>query len=258
MTSSHKDRVGADATPVDPHTPDPAPDAASLSVSAAGRGQAVPTPAARAVPAAVSRGAGRDEPSRIALRGGGAGPAVGTAGPAATSPPESPTPGSGGARGKTGPVHPPASPRSAPTAVPPFGSRGTPSRVGPGQGPGPASTSPPAAEGRARGDEGGGRESRVRTAGERPSPVTSPAGGRLSSSPPAVRGLRGKDALRAWKAAESAKNATQRRGRARRPNTDASPGVGRLRVAAPRSETFDVPPPPTIRVKRPEPPDEAA
>jgi hypothetical protein len=76
--------------------------------------------------------------------------------------------------------------------------------------------------------------------------------------PPAAAPLSGEDFRKAWKAAESAKNATARRRRGRRTNTAASPGVGRLRVAAPRTETFDVPPTPTITLRTPPEPPEAA
>lgn len=240
--TSPKDRAKVGATPAGLRTPDPAQGTESLTVPSAACGKVEPCPApSRAVPAAVSSGGGRDDPSRNADREGNAGPVVGTAGPAQSSPSEPAPPGSGGAGGTESP--PPAPSRIAPVVRPPGG-----------RGP---HASPLVAEGRAGGDEGGGPALRRRTPGAGSPPVTSPAGGRRSVTPPAA-GLSGQDFRKAWKAAESAKNAAARRARGRGTNTAASPGVGRLRVAAPRSETFDVPPPPTIVLRTPPEPPEAA
>jgi hypothetical protein len=230
MTGNRQVRAGGTSHPLAPPASRPAPEAASPGAAC---GQVEPCPApARTVPAVDQADGGQGNPSRSADREGTACPVVGATGQAQSSPREPSPPGSGGARG-TGPAHPPVS-----------------SRI--------TQTSPLVAEGRAGGDAGGGPAQSTRTTGAGSPPVTRPAGGgRVNAPPPAVP-LSGQDFRKAWKAAESAKNAAQRRGRARRPSADASPGVGRLRVAAPRSETFDAPPPPTITLRTPEPPDEAA
>jgi hypothetical protein len=222
VMNSPKDRAKVDATPVGLRTPQPAPETASLTVPDAARGNVGPRPApARAVPAAAQADGVRGNPSRNADREGNAGPAVGTVGPAQSSPSEPAPLGSGGASGTESP--PPAPSRIAPVVRPPGGR-------------GPQS-SPPVAEGRAGGDEGGGPALRRRTPGAGPSPVPSPAGGRLSTSPPAVRGLRGRDALKAWQAAKSGQAKDARNNRGRYP---AKPAGGRYVAGMARR----MPPPP--------------
>jgi hypothetical protein len=242
MTLTPRSRAGETGHPLASSAPEPSPEAASLTVPDAACGRAVPTPAARTVPAAVS-GGGQGNPSRREVREGIAGPVVGTIGPAQSSPSEPVPLGFGGARGTESP--PPAPSRPAPVVRPPGG-----------RGP---HTSTSVAEGRAGGDEGDGPPLRRRTPGVGSSPTPIPAGGRRSSAmPPAAGPLSGEDFRKAWKAAESAKNAAARRRRGHRTSTPASPGVGRLRVAAPRSEVFDAPPPPTIVLRTPPEPPEAA
>lgn len=256
MTRTPKDRTEAGATSAGLGAPVPAPPG-SLSVACAEGGQAETTPAARATPVAATSLGGR-EPSRTAIRGGSACPVVGTAGQASTSPPEPPTRGSRGARGKEGPLDlglPAARPRPSSRD-----GRGTSASVGPEQGHGPASTSPPGTEGSPGGARKGEPALRRRTPGVGSPSDTSPAGDRRlnAASPAAPLPLSGDDFRKAWKAAESANAAAGRNRRGKRPNTAASPGVGRLRVAAPRPEAFDAPPPPSIRIRPPEPPPEAA
>ena len=257
MTRTPTGRAGGiTGHPPAPSAPKPAPEAA-LTAPGAGRGKVEPSAPARAVPAAV-RGGGRDAPSRNATREGTAGPGALPPGPAQSSAPGISLPAPGAGRGKkTEPIHPPAPSRAAPAAVPP-GGRGTKASAGAEQGRAPASTSPPD-EGKSGGAEGGEPALRRRTPRAGSPTRIDPAGdGRLNAASPAARPLSGDDFRKAWKAAESAKNATARRGRARRPSASASPGVGRLRVAPPRRESFADAPPPEIRIRPPEPPPEAA
>lgn len=244
VMNSPKDRAKVGAIPVGLRTPQPAPEAACLRVPGAACGNVGPRSApARAVPAAATDGV-RGNPSRVAVRGGIAGSVVGTAGPVQSSSSEPAPLGSGGDRGTESPPLAPS--RIAPVVRPPGG-----------RGP---HTSPLVAEGRAGGDEGGGPARSTRTTGAGSPPVTDPGGGAMSKGalPPDSKPLSGEDFRKAWKAAESAKNAAARRRRGHRASAPASPGVGRLRVAAPRSGTVDTPPPPTIRVKPRTDPPEAA
>jgi len=233
MTASPRKHAGGTGHPPALPAVDPAP--RPDPSSGAGRGQAVPTPAARA-----------------------AGPGVGAPGPASTFPPEPPPPrGSGGTSGETEPSPPSAAPRTAPAASTPVGGRGTSTSVGPEQGPGPAATSPPVQG--SGGAEGGEPARRRRTPGVGSPTDTSPAGDRrVNAASPAAVPLTGDDFRKAWKAAESAKNAAGRRRRGGKPRPVVSPGVGRLRVAAPRPEAFGDAPPPPLRLRTPEPPDTAA
>lgn len=254
MTTSPRKRAGGTGHP--PALPASGPAQGGCERPGAEGGRPVSWPAARVVPAAGGS-AGRDDPSRVAEReGNNAGPAVGTVGPAQSPVPEgSPLP----RRGVRDGANPPASSRTAPAAAPETGGRGTHAGVGAVQGHAPAQTSPSGTEGSPGRDEGGEPTPRRRTPGEGSPPAMSPAGGwRSTATPPAAAPLSGEDFRRAWKAAESAKNAAGRRGRARRPNASTSPGVGRLRVAAPRPEAFDAAPPPEIKIRPPEPPPEAA
>jgi len=232
MTRIPQEHAGGTSHPLAPPAVDPAPEADPSS--GAGCGQAVPTPAAPV-----------------------AGPVAGTTGPASASPSEPPPPGSGGASGERGPRHLAAPPRNAPAVSPPVGGRGTSTSVGPEQGPGPAATSPPVQG--SGGAEGGEPALRRRTPGVGSPTDTSPAGDRrLNAASPAAPPLRDQAFRDAWKAARSEQAKDQRRRRGGKPRPVASPGVGRLRVAPPRPESFDAPPPPSIRIKHPPEPPEAA
>lgn len=165
--------------------------------------------------------------------------------------------------------HPPARAAAAPDAADSRpGVRVTPSRgvarqgvPGPSPEPpgdGPAPDSLPVAEGRAGGAEGGPGGVQG-SAG--PLPAGEPGrGARLRQTAPlpgTTRPLAGQEFRDAWKAARSSNAAAGRR-RGGKPKPAVQPGSGRLRVAAPRAEAFDDPPPPALRIKLPPEPPEAA
>jgi translation initiation factor IF-2 len=209
---------------------------AAPTAPGAERETADPTPASPAAPAALP------EPPRQPGR--------------SSSAREPNPPGTRSARGSASPV--PGSPRTAPAAADPpsSGGRGIPKTAGSPSGAGPASASPP--------DPGGsesGRGRRGRQGAVAAPPITGPEGAarrQTAAAPSGSTPLRGEDFRRAWKAAESARNAAGRRGRARRADPAASLGSGRIRLAPRPPAAFDDAPPPDLRLRTPEPPDEAA
>ena len=146
-------------------------------------------------------------------------------------------------------------------ADPRHGIRGTPSRGVPREGatagpgtplPGPAWSSLPVL----RGSGGAREEGPGGTAAPAGSPPAGEPGGgarlRTAALPPGTR------PLAAWEAALSANAAGRRRRRGGKPAPVVPAGSGRLRTAGPREGAFDDAPLPSLRLRPPPEPPEAA
>jgi hypothetical protein len=241
IASEPPERAAGAAHPAVPAALGPAPEAASaVPAAACGEGSVNRPGLARTAPAADGDGR-RGMPSRVAARGGTAGAGNRSPAPAPTSAQEGSAPPDPAIARRASRGQPPASARSAPAAYPNSGGRGA--------------TSSLPERGGSGGARDGGSGGEVQAAG--PPPAIGPGGGARTTAAPSP-GFSGQEFRDRYKAALSAGAADRRRGRTRRPDPAASPAAGRIRLASRPPERFGDAPPPDLRLRPPEPPDEAA